>query len=61
MASLHYCDVSVVTRPDRRVLVETCPVHTHVHQGAQLPIAVPLEHDHKIEARLDAPADKVAG
>jgi hypothetical protein len=60
MASLHCCDVSVVIRADRRVPVGTSPVHAHVHQGAQLPIAVP-EHDHEIEARLDAPADKVAG
>ncbi len=61
MASLHYCDVSVVTRPDRRAPVGTSPVHAHIHQGAQLPIAVLPEHDHEIEARLDAPADKVAG
>src|SRR6476661_10301858 len=39
------------TRPDRRAPVGTSPVHAHIHQGAQLPVAVPPEHDHEIEAR----------
>jgi hypothetical protein len=61
MASLNYFDVRVVhsCRPSSNGRHESCPRSRH--QGAQLPFAVLVKHDHEIEARLDAPADKVAG